>query len=84
VYLRVASKIINTDNLVDADVYEVGEDMAPHRNGQAEARAVVISTTAVAAAEDGTPTARKIVLEGEDADLFLGALPVYEPVLEDA
>jgi hypothetical protein len=84
VYLKIGRKIINTSNLVDADVYEVGEDMTPHRDGPAEARAVVITTTAVAAAEDGTPTARKIVLEGEDADLFLGALPVYEPVLEDA
>lgn len=26
--------------------------------------------------------ARRIVLEGEDADAFLTALPVYSPVLE--
>jgi hypothetical protein len=33
-------------------------------------------------AEDGTLGARRIWLEGNDADLFLEALPVYSPVLE--
>ncbi len=83
-YLRVASKIINTDNLVDADVYEPGEEMHPHRDGRAEERTVVITTTALETAENGTLGARRIWLEGEDADAFLVALPVYAPVLEGA
>lgn len=83
-YLRVASKIINTDNLVDADVYEVGESLMPYREVQAEGRTVVITTTATETAKDGTLAARRIVLEGDDADLFLESLPVYAPVLEGA
>ena len=35
-----------------------------------------------AAAEDGTLGARRIWLEGEDAALFVEALPVYAPVFE--
>lgn len=81
-FLRIGRKILNTDNLVDADVYEPGEDMHPHRDGQAEERTVVITTTAMESAEDGTLGPRRIWLEGEDADLFIESLPVYAPVLE--
>ncbi len=83
-FLRVGSKILNTANLVDADVFEVGESMSPYRDANAVAslRTVVITTTAVEAAEDGTLEPRRIVVEGEYADLFLEALPIYEPVLE--
>lgn len=38
--------------------------------------------TATETKEDGTLVPRRIVLEGEDADLFLEALPTYAPVLE--
>ncbi len=81
-FLRIGRKIINTENLVDADVFEVGEELAPYRDGQAEERTVVLTTTALEAAEDGTLEPRRIVVEGEYADLFLEALPVYEPVFE--
>lgn len=81
-FLRIGKKIINTVNLVDADVYEVGEPPSPYRNGHSESRTVVVTTTAVQAAEDGTLGARRIWLEGDDADLFIEALPVYAPVLE--
>ncbi len=81
-FLKVGRKLINTDNLVDADVYEPGEALSPYGDGHADALTVVITTTAVETAEDGTLGARRIVLEGEDADLFLEALPVYAPVLE--
>ncbi|CAA9474872.1 MAG: hypothetical protein AVDCRST_MAG12-1078 [uncultured Rubrobacteraceae bacterium] len=33
-------------------------------------------------AEDGTLGPRRIILEGEDADLLLESLPTYSPVLE--
>ncbi len=79
VYLRVGRKIINSDNLVDADVFEPGEPLSPHGERRADALTVVITTTTV---EDGTVGARRIWLEGEDADLFLEALPVYAPVLD--
>lgn len=81
-FLRIDSKIINTENLVDADVYEPGEEMRSYREGRAEERTVVITTTSTETAEDGTLGAHRIWLEGEDADLFLESLPVYTPVLE--
>lgn len=81
-YLRVGRKIINTDNLVDADVFEPDESLSPHREGRADMLTVVITTTAMETDEDGTLKPRRIVLEGDDAELFLEALPVYAPVLE--
>ena len=83
-FLRIASKIINTGNMVDADVFEVGEYLSPYREGLAEERVVVITTTALEPDQDGNLTARRIVLEGDDADLFLEALPTYEPVLQES
>ena len=62
-FLRVGRKIINTDNLVDADVFEPGEDLRPHSEGRADALTVVITTTAVERGEDGTSGARRIWLE---------------------
>jgi len=82
VFLRIASKIINTGNMVDADVFEVGEDLTPYREGRADRRTVVLTTTALEPDQDGRQGARRIVLEGDDADLFLEALPTYAPVLE--
>ncbi len=32
-FLKVGRKIVNTDNLVDADVYEPGEALSPYRKG---------------------------------------------------
>lgn len=82
-FLRIGAKILNTDNLVDADVYEVGEDLTPYREGRADRRTVVLTTTALEPDQDRRLGARRIFLEGEDADLFLEALPVYTPVLEE-
>lgn len=81
-YLRIGSRILNTENMTDADVYEPGEALSPLGEGLAGERTVVITTTAVETAEDGTPAARRIILAGEDADLFIESLPVYAPVLE--
>ena len=81
-FLRIGSKIINTDNLTDADVYEPGESLSPHGEWRADALTVVITTTAVETGEDGTIGARRIWLEGEDADLFIESLPTYTPVFE--
>ncbi len=81
-FLKIGRKILNTDNIVDADVYEPGESLSPHRDGEAGERTVVITTTAMETAEDGTLAPRRIMLEGADADAFLAALPVYAPVLE--
>ncbi len=81
-FLKVGRKILNTGNMTDADVYEPGEELTPHGEGLAGKLTVVITTTATETAEDGTLGARRIWLEGEDADLFLESLPVYTPVLE--
>ncbi len=83
-FLRIGSKIVNTDNFTDADVYEPGDSLSPHREGRTVASllTVVITTTATETAEDGTLGPRRIMLEGDDADAFLVALPVYAPVLE--
>ncbi len=37
VYLRIGNKIVNTDNIVDADVYEQGEYLSPHGEGSSAA-----------------------------------------------
>ncbi len=81
-FLRIGSKIVATHNITDIDVYEPGEALTPHGDGHDDTLTAVITTTAMETAEDGTLGARRIVLEGEDADLFLEALPVYAPVLE--
>ncbi len=83
-FLRIGKKLLNTENLVDGDVYEPGEDLSPHREGQAETRTVVLTTTALEPDQDGRLGARRIWLEGDDTDLFLEALPVYSPVFEGA
>lgn len=82
-FLKVGRKILNTATMTDAHVYEEGEDLSPHSEGQAEERTVVITTTAVETAEDGSLGPRRIILEGKYADLFLESLPVYAPVLEE-
>ncbi len=81
-FLRIGRKLINTDNMADADVFEVGEEMTPYREGTAGTRTVVITTTATETAEDGKLGPRRIILSGEDADLFIESLPVYAPVLQ--
>lgn len=81
-YIRVGRRIINTDNLVDAEVYEAGEALSPHRAEYAERRTVVLTMVGVIADYQGLQGPRSIWLEGPDADAFLAALPVYEPVPE--
>ncbi len=81
-FLRIGSKILNTDNLVDADVFEPGEELTPYGEGRADVLTVVINSAAAETGQDGVVRAYRIVLEGSDADLFLEALPVYSPVLE--
>ncbi len=68
-FLKIGGKIVNTD----ADVYEPGESLSPHREGRAVASllTVVITTTAMETDQDGTARARRIWLEGDDAALFL-------------
>ncbi len=83
-FLKIGTKILNTDNFIDADVYEPGEELHPHRDEHTDTLTVVITTTATETAKDGAVRARRIWLEGEDADLFLAALPVYSPVLEES
>ncbi len=81
-YRKIGRKILYTDNLVDADVFESGESLSPYGEGRADTLTVVITMTAMETAEDGVVRARRIWLEGEDAELFLEALPVYAPVME--
>lgn len=82
-YLRIGKRIINTDNLVDAELYEEGEDLSPHLAEAAADKTVVLHMTAVQQDLDGSLAPRTIWLHGEDADTFLDALPVYEPVEEE-
>ncbi len=65
-------------------MYGPEEDMRPHYEGHAETRTDVITTTALEPGQDGTLAARRIVLEEEDAGLFIAALPVHAPVLEQS
>lgn len=83
-FLKVGNKILNTLNMTDADVYKQGESLSYYGKGgsAADVLTVVVTTTAMETAQDGTLTARRIILEGEDANLFLEALPIYAPVLE--
>ncbi len=71
-YLRIGKRIVNTDTMTDAEI--IAEP-----DGQ---RTVVVTTTAIARTSDGALDARRITLSGEDAELFLSALPTYSPVWE--
>ena len=74
VYLRIGNRILNTETMTDAEIVE-------RSDGQ---RTVVFMTTAVDRLHDGSLTSRRLILVGEDAELFLSALPTYSPVEETA
>ena len=59
-YLKMGRKIINSDNITDADVYEPGADLSRCGEGRAEERTVVITTTATETADDGTLGPRRL------------------------
>lgn len=82
-YLRISNRIINTDNLVDAMIYEEGDTLSPHRAEYAEMRTVVLHTIGTCRDREGALAPRTIRLEGGDAERFLAALPVYTPVIEE-
>lgn len=78
--IKIGDRIINAAQIVETRVHEVSEG-----------RRVDIVTTAtgcrttgsqVAGAYTVVPTPHTIFLYGEDAELFLEAYPVYEPVME--
>lgn len=80
-YLRIGQRIINTDNIVDARIFEAGETYDLLRPA-AEVRTILISTTGFDRLGDGRMSPHEIKLEGQDADLFLAALPIHRPVME--
>ena len=94
-YLRIGDRIINTDNIVEARVSPAtpaGTDEETGKEYRATSVRVEIVTTAITSEyDDGgdLPEFRHtrilphtISLAGEDAEKFLTALPVYEPVME--
>lgn len=82
-YIKIGRRILNTDNLVDAELYEAGEPLSPYVAEYAESRTVVLHMASVERDRDDDLAPRTIWLYGEDADRFLEALPVYEPVMEE-
>ena len=94
-YLRLGNKILNTDNIVEARVFPAtpaGVDEYTGEEYRATSLSVEIVTTAITSEyDDGgdLPEFRHtrifphtISLHREDAEKFLVALPVYEPVME--
>ena len=94
-YLRLGDTIINTENIVEATVYSAtpaGVDEYTGEEYRATVTTVEIVTTAITSEyDDGgdLPEFRHtrilphtISLAGNDAEKFLTALPVYEPVME--
>lgn len=76
-FVRLGTKIINTDNVVEIEVLGSGSTLKLYVNTTAPEGDV--------ANEDGTGSVHpyRIVLYGRDAEKFLAALPVYEPLLEE-
>lgn len=94
-YLRLGNKIVNTDNIVEAKIYPAtpaGVDEETGEEYRATVTTVEIVTTAITSEyDDGgdLPEFRHtrifphtISLHGDNAEKFLTALPVYEPVLD--
>lgn len=94
-YLRIGNRILNTDNIVEARVFpalpEREDDEEPGRVLPPKSVGVEVITTAVVSEYDHggdyrTPNTvihpHTIMLAGDEAERFLEALPVYEPVRE--
>lgn len=74
-YLKIGRKILNTDNLVDTNVFESGESLSPYGEGCADTLTVVITMTAMETAEDGVVTAAIITIEPECGRYSTGRNP---------
>lgn len=94
-YLRLGDTIINTDNIVEARVSPAtpaGTDEETGEEYRATVTTVEIVTTAITSeyADGGDLPEfrhtrifpRTIMLAGDEAEKFLAALPVYEPVMD--
>lgn len=95
-YIKVGRRVINMDNIVEARVYPAtpaGTDEDTGEEYRVTATRVEIVTTAITSEYDNGGDfsdfrhteirPHTITLGGEDAEKFLVALPVYEPVLEE-
>lgn len=95
-YLRIGDRIINTDNIVEARVSPATPASVDEYTGEeyrATSLSVEIVTTAITSEyDDGgdLPEFRHtrilphtVSLAGDEAEKFLAALPVYEPVMEE-
>lgn len=91
-YLRIANEIINTDSIVTAQVSPATPASVDEYTGE-EYRATllrveVVTTAVTSEYDDGgdyrTPNTvirpYSFTLAGDEAEKFLAALPVYEPV----
>ena len=93
-YLKLGDKIVNTDNIVEATVYPAtpaGVDEYTGEEYRATSLTVEIVTTAIDSRYDHGGDLRdprteilpySFTLAGDDAEKFLIALPIYEPVME--
>lgn len=91
-FIRCGNTIVNTENVASIKVYPEGRPMpgtGVNADPQPDALAVEITTTApdydyqeYAQEFIGMP-AHTVILRAEDAERFLVALPVYEPVMEE-
>lgn len=78
--LKIGRRIINTDNVVAIEEYAPGEEM---RNSVASVTVKSKTVRLVTTAYQGNGWGPFVVVfDGADAEKFLDALPVYEPVLE--
>lgn len=85
-FVKIGKRIIPTLNMVDVEIFEPGDTIeGSWTDTTAEKLTVRIWTNAPYGGSDGhsgSIAPYKIHLYGEDAEKFLTALSVYEPVLE--
>lgn len=71
-YLRIGNRIVNTEAMTGAEIFK----------GPDGERTVLVTTIAIERMHDRSLASRRIMFSGEDAELFLSALPIYSPVGE--
>lgn len=95
-FVRIGSRVLNTDAIVQATIIEALPEREDEETGETlraiPLRVDVITTASTSTYDDGGdfPEFKHtdyhpycITLWAEDAEKFLTALPVYEPVIGD-
>lgn len=75
-FLRIKDRVINSGHIVEARIIQSGTE-------RMRVEIVTTATDWIPLNTEVTINPYTIRLSGEEAELFLAALPVYEPVVEE-